>query len=693
MNYYDLEHGRPFPFGASYIPELFAYNFALYSKYSSSVTLHFYHANDCTNPFYSKIFNFIINKTRGTWHCLVPECDIKGAVYYSYEVDGPYEPHNGYLFNPNKVLFDPYAKSLHFPKDYSRISALGKDENYGKAALGELPPIHEPPFDWENDLSPHHAHDLIIYEMHVRGFTQNENSGVTHRGTFDGIREKIPYLKELGITAVELLPIHQYDPQENNYWGYMTMNFFALHHEYCVSDELIAQKNEFKQLVKELHANDIEVILDVVYNHTTEEDHRGPSYSYRGIDNTTYYLLSDDRQYYINDSGTGNVLRVSNRYTRTMVLDSLRYWVEEFHVDGFRFDLAAIFTRNNDGSVNLVDPPLIGEITNDPILANTRLIGEAWDIGSYQLGQDFPGVTWMQWNGKYRDDLRSFVKGEDGMVQSLMTRIYGSTDLFPEDLFNACHPWQSVNFITAHDGFCLTDLVAYNEKHNEVNGNNNTDGDSHNSSWNCGVEGPTDDLVIQKLRKRQIKNFIALLLLSNGTPMFSAGDEFMRTQHGNNNPYNQDTDKNWLDWDLLETNRNMFTFFQNMIEFRKQHHSIGRGRFWREDISWYGHKGPVDWKDNSHFLAYCLHGASVGDSDIYVMINAHWEAKDFSVQEGHAGDWKLVINTALDSVNTVVTEEKALHVESLCITVEERSIIVLIKKPTKPHKIRMSKQG
>ncbi len=451
------------------------------------------------------------------------------------------------------------AKSFSRPA-YDRDACTRSGSTAGRAPLGVLQAAPAP-FDWGNDARPRHTHDAIVYELHVKGFTARSNSGVSpdKRGTFAGLVEKIPYLKELGVTVIELMPVHQFDPQEGNYWGYMTLNFFAPHHAYASGNA----HDEFRAMVKSFHDAGLEVWVDVVYNHTCEGDHTGPTYSYRGIDNASYYLLSPDRQRYLNDTGCGNTLRCASAATRLLVLNSLEYYADEMRVDGFRFDLASIFTRSADGSINRDDPPIIAEIS---LLAHARdvsVTAEAWDIGTYQLGRAFPGLTWHQWNGQYRDDLRSFVKSDAGQVPALMRRLYGSDDLFPNTLLDACRPYQTVNFIDCHDGFNLYDLVSYNRKHNEPNGHGNTDGTDANLSWNCGHEGDVGvPPEVMQLRQQQIKNFCALLMLSNGTPMFVAGDEFMHTQRGNNNPYNQDNAITWLDWDLLDRNRDMFRFFK-----------------------------------------------------------------------------------------------------------------------------------
>ena len=463
--------------------------------------------------------------------------------------------------------------------------------------------------------------------------------------------EKIPYLKELGVTVVELLPVHQFDPQEGNYWGYMTLHFFSPHQSYAHGEAF----EEFRTMVQAFHAAGIEVWLDVVYNHTAEGGETGPTYSYRGVDNSSYYLLTPDRRHYVNDTGCGNTVRTGHPSARVLVLESLRFWARTMGVDGFRFDLASIFSRAADGTMNVHEASLVSELSLLARLFNVRLVAEAWDIGSYQLGRGFPGIGWLQWNGKFRDDVRSFVRGEPGKVGALMQRLYGSDDLFPDGLQETCRPHQSVNFVTAHDGFCLYDLVAYDRKHNEANGHGNTDGTNDNVSWNCGVEGDADaPEAVLALRRQQVKNFCALLMLANGLPMIVAGDEFLNTQRGNNNPYNQDNEITWLDWARLEDNREVFRFFKLMIAFRKSHPCIGRPTFWREDVSWHGADGPVDLGHESRCLAYLLRGASVGDGDLYVMINGHWEDHSFTVPEGQASEWRRVVDTARPSPEDIV---------------------------------------
>ena len=667
--------------GVAWIEEEQAFNFALYSKYASQMTLLLYADSDLVRPYHSYRFDPLANKSGRVWHCRLKAAAIPKAKYYGYAVGGPNEPGQGHRFDDQKILFDPYARALFSPEHFSREAARIPGSNAGRAPLGVIVTNHA--FDWTGDRRPIHTSDTVIYEMHVRGFTMRANSDVPveQRGTYAGLIKKIPYLKELGITAIELLPVFQQDSQEGSYWGYMPLSFFSPHHEYAIAQSSEGAIDEFRGMVKAMHSAEIEVILDVVYTHTAEGDEKGPTYSYRGIDNDTYYLLQPDRIHYRNYSDTGNTLNCANRYVRRMIVDSIRFWAQEMHVDGFRFDLASIFARNEDGSINLNDPPVIAEISRSRDVGEHRLIAEAWDPGSYQLGRSFPGTSWLQWNGKFRDDIRAFVKGDSGTVPGAMTRIYGSSDLFPDDVMNACHAYQSVNFITCHDGFCLYDLVSYNQKHNEANGHQNKDGWDHNLSWNCGWEG--DENVppeVTNLRKRQVKNFCCLLFLSNGTPMFCAGDEFMNTQKGNNNPYNQNNETTWVDWDLLRKNQDIFCFFKKMIAFRKSHPSLGRSRLWRQDVRWYGVGEAPDVSFDSHTLAFCLHGASQNDTDLYVMINAFWQELTFLVQEGQADEWRRVVDTSLPSPSDFCEPGGEQLLQSLSYKVGPRSTVVLIRK-------------
>lgn len=670
--------GSPLPLGATWIEEEQAFNFAVCGEQADSVTLLFYSSADLAIPGFVYRFDFLRNKSGHIWHCRIPAADIGECLYYAYSVSGE-DPSGMHSFDPQKVLLDPYAKAVFFPPEFDRTAAMREGSNAGRAPLGMLP-SQTTEFDWGKSLPPHHEADTIIYELHVRGFTENPNSGVnpSRRGTYAGLVDKIPYLKDLGVTVVELMPIFQRDPQEGDYWGYMPLNFFSPHAQYS-SDRDHGQHGEFKKMVKAFHEAGIGIVLDVVYNHTCEGDHRGPIYSYKGLGSASYYMLTaDPANPYANYSGTGNTLNFGLSHVRKIVMDSLRYWKDEMHIDGFRFDLASVFSRNADGSLNWGHAPIFAEIAGDPELGALRLIAEPWDTGAYQLGRGFPGITWLQWNGRFRDDLRRFVKGDAGMVPDLMRRIYGSDDFFPDNRDDAYHAYQSVNYITSHDGFTMYDLVAYNEKHNWANAQNNQDGMNENYSWNCGHEGDQGaPAEVLSLRRRQVKSFFCLLMVSNGTPMFRAGDEFLNTQFGNNNPYNQDNITGWLDWSQLQSNQDVFRFFKSMTAFRKSHPSLSRSRFWREDVAWYGIGATADLSAASHSLAFCLHGASQNDQDIYVMVNAYWDDLEFQIQEGTASEWTRVVDTGLPAPNDFSDSGEPL--KTLGYLVAARTVVVLVR--------------
>ncbi len=674
---WDQAEGNPLPLGVTWIEAEQAFNFAIHSEHAESVTLLLYSPADLVNPLLRLQLDYLHHKSGRIWHCRVPVTKIAEARYYAYSVSGETIPQL-HSFDPQKVLLDPYAKCIFFPPGFDRNLAMREGSNAGSAPLGVLMDYRST-FDWSGVRPPYHESDAVIYELHVKGFTKNPSSGVdsSRAGTYAGLVEKIPYLKELGVTVVELMPVFQRDPQEGDYWGYMPLNFFAPHAQYASTQRDDELRIEFKNMVKAFHQADIGVVLDVVYNHTCEGDYKGPIYSYKGLDSPGYYMLSSDpANPYANYSGTGNTLNFGQAHVRKMVIDSLRYWKRGMHIDGFRFDLASVFSRNADGSLNWGEAPIFSEIAADPELGRVRLIAEPWDTAAYQLGRGFPGLTWFQWNGRFRDDIRRFVKGDTGMVPEVMRRIYGSDDLFPDNRADAYHAYQSVNYVTSHDGFTLYDLVAYDRKHNWQNGNNNQDGTDANYSWNCGQEG--DEAVspeVLALRRKQVKNFCCLLFLSNGTPMFRAGDEFLNTQFGNNNPYNQDNEIGWLDWSQLQANADIFRFFKNMIAFRKNHPSLSRSRFWREDVSWYGIGPTVDLSPESHSLAFCLHGASQGDDDIYVMINAYWEELEFDVQEGTAQEWNRIVDTALPSPDDF--SDDGIPLRQTKYRLAPRSIVVL----------------
>jgi glycogen operon protein len=675
MKVWARREGLPYPLGVSWVAEDRAYNFALYSKHATSVRLLVF-GDDVERPLLERALDPLVNKSGRVWHVRVAADAIAGARYYGYLVDGPasdgaFERH---AFHPEKLLLDPYARRIYFPPAFSREAARGPGANLGKAPLGVLeafdPPAVTPP------SAPLHGADAIVYELHVRGFTQHASAGVTGaaRGTFAGVIEKIPYLRELGVTVVELMPVFQLDPQGGDYWGYMPLSFFAPHQGYAPAGE--SPLAAFRAMVDALHAAGIEVVIDVVYNHTAEGDARGPIYSFKGLCNSTYYMMRDDA--YLDYSGTGNSLNANNRYVRKMILDSMRWWVRELGVDGFRFDLASVFARRQDGSINVEDPPIFGEIAGDPDFDGVRMIAEPWDAaGAYALGRGFPGVAWLQWNSRFRDDVRRFVRGDASTTGALMQRLYGSDDLFPDDRIDAYHAYQSVNYVTCHDGYTLWDLVSYTRKRNQANGHDNQDGPAESWSSNGGWEG--DDgapAEVIAARVRRAKMFVALLLLANGTPMLRAGDELLHTQRGNDNPYNQDNETSWLDWRGRDRQPGFWRFVQQMIALRKRHPSIARSRFWRDDVRWFGPGGVVDLART--LVAYGLRGASQGDSDLYVMINGGGEATPFVVQEPD-GHWQVLVDTARPSPEDIELDRpRALAHPSY--PVEARSVVVLERR-------------
>jgi len=667
--------GLPYPLGVSWCPGEEAYNVAVYSKHATGVRLLLFGADDLEHPCAEQVLVPRVNKSGRVWHCRVPGAIAADCTYYGLVVQGPettgvFEVH---AFHPEKLLLDPYARAIAFPPGFDRTAAIGDLPNFGKAPLGIIE-ARAPAFAWGTDRRPRHEADAVIYELHVRGFTQHPSSGVSDaaRGTFAGVIEKIPYLRELGVTIVELMPVFQFDPQGGDRWGYMPMSFFAPHRGYAPSGT--SPIEAFRAMVKSLHAAGIEVVIDAVYNHTAEGGTAGPVYSFKGLDNSTYYQMRDGD--YADYSGCGNSIHATNRYVRKMILDSMRYWVREMHVDGFRFDLASVFARNPDGSLGLDDPAIFGDISSDPAFDTVRLIAEPWDAaGAYELGRAFPGLTWLQWNARFRDDVRRFVRGDDGMTGPLLQRAYGSDDLFPDDLIDAYHAYQSVNYVTSHDGFTLYDLVSYTHKRNAANGHANADGPADDHSSNCGWEG--DDGVpdhVLALRERQAKNLIALMLLSNGTPMLRAGDELLHTQGGNNNPYNQDNETTWIDWTRRDRHAGFWRFVQQMIAFRKQHRSIARSRFWREDVHWFGPRGVADLAQPA--VGWCLHGASHGDRDLYVLVNAGPTPVSFVLQED-SQTWHVAVDTARASPDDI--DVAAAHpLARPSYLVADRSVVVLV---------------
>lgn len=680
------EEGAPRPLGATWLPDEDAYNFALYSKHAERVTLLLYTADELARPHLAFALDPRRHKSGRVWNCRLAARLVQPACYYAYAVGGP--PPQGvsarHAFDEEKVLLDPYALAVHFPPAFDRAAAIGPGSNAGRAPLGVLP--RPDGFAWTDDRRPSHDWDTVVYEVHVRGFTRHPSSGVpeAERGTFAGVVAKIPYLVALGVTAVELMPVFQFDPGSGDYWGYNPLSFFAPHQRYAPGADASA---EFRAMVAALHRAGIEVLLDVVYNHTAELGRAGPTYSLKGIDNSTYYLASGDpSEPWADFTGAGNTINGANQLVRSMIVDSMRHWAHEMHVDGFRFDLASVFARRADGSVGPEEPPIFGAISGDPDFAGLRLIAEPWDpMGVMELGRAFPGIMWQQWNAAFRDDVRRFARGDPGFVPELMRRLYGSDDLFPDDRMHAYHAWQGVNYVTCHDGFTLYDLVSYAHQRNWANGEENRDGPAESWSWNGGWEG--DEHVpaeVVALRRRLARLLVTLLLLANGTPMLRAGDEFLQTQGGNSNPYNQDDETTWLDWTRLREHRDFHRFVRMVVAFRKAHPSIGRSRFWRDDVRWHGVGAAPDLSHDSRALAYCLLGASQGDDDLYVMVNAWQEPLAFVLQEGEPGEWRRVIDTSRASPDDVREPGDEAPVESRSYLVAARSAVVLVRARIAP---------
>ena len=638
--------GAPAPLGASIRPN--GINFAVYARHATAVTLLLFESGR-HEPIHAFHLSPRFNRTGDIWHILVQGLD--PTLRYGYRVERtPNENPQRYRYDADVVLVDPYARALSGGSKWGRTYRRFGEPEGGATRRRSL--IVEDDFDWGLDQPLNlPLSDTIIYELHVRGFTRHPSSKVNYPGTFAGLKEKIPYLQQLGVTAVELMPVCEFEEMEPNrvnpitgerllnYWGYNPIGFFAPKASYAYQGRNGAQVTEFKALVKALHEAGIEVILDVVLNHTGEGNEHGPTYSFRGLDNPTYYLLDPHTGAYRNYSGCGNTVNCNHPVVRDLILEVLRYWVMEMHVDGFRFDLASILGRGQDGRV-LPNAPLLERIAHDPVLANTKLIAEAWDAaGLYQLGNFGGGGRWAELNGQFRDDIRRFVKGDPGMVPGLAARLLGSPDLYQA---NGRAPYHSVNFITTHDGFTLADLVSYNKKHNLNNGENNRDGCDTNFSWNCGCEGATDSEEINALRARQVRNFATLLLFAHGVPMLLAGDEFGRTQLGNNNAYCHDNEISWVNWDLLEHNASLFRFFKLLIQFRKDNALLRRRTFVSGDadaglqISWHGVRvDQPDWSYHSRTLALHLSDQQLllqpDHADLYLIANAHWEPHVFEL--------------------------------------------------------------
>jgi glycogen operon protein len=678
---FGLRPGYPMPLGASLTGR--GVNFAVYSRHATECTLVLYRPDE-VQP-YAEIPFLPEFRVGDVFAMTVFDLD-PDSLEYGFRMDGPHDPRAGHRFDATKILLDPMAHAVRGRDVWGSNGAPDKVRR--RAAL--VPQD----FDWQGDqpLGIPMA-DLVIYEMHVRGFTRSPTSAVKLAGTYAGIRDKIPYLKELGVNCLELMPVFEFDELENdrsnpltgerlfNYWGYSTVGFFAPKAGFAATGNLGMQVDEFKTLVRELHRNGIEVILDVVFNHSAEGNENGPTISFRGLDNRTYYMLTPDGEYY-NFSGCGNTLNCNHPVVRDFVLNCLRFWVAEYHIDGFRFDLASILGRDPSGAP-LANPPLLESLALDPVLGKTKLVAEAWDAGGlYQVGT-FPAYgRWAEWNGKYRDCVRKFLKGDAEQVTELAQRLSGSPDLY---YYRG--PASSINFITAHDGFTLADLVSFNDKHNEANGEENRDGANDNHSWNCGVEGPTDDPQVLALRRRQIKNALAMLLLSQGPPMLLMGDEFGRTQQGNNNTYCHDGPLNWLDWDLMKSNAELYRFCRLLIAFRKQHPALrnpnyagllqnGADSF---EISWHGvQPWQPDWAPYSRTLAMMVRRTIAGQHDlVYAAFNMYWAPLEFTLPAPVSGQWRLFADTGAASPNDIYDPGQEPLLANQSILVAARSTLIL----------------
>ena len=678
VNGFQIRPGFFREFGAVAIPG--GVNFTIHTHGATSCELLLFHRK-AEEPY--AVIPFPESYRIGfCYSMIVFDLDIE-EFEYAYRLDGPYDEKKGLRFDKNKILLDPYARAVTGQSQWGHVN---------NAQHGYRARVVQSNFDWGDQR--HHSipmEDLIIYELHVRGFTMDESSGVKHHGTFEGLREKIPYLKELGVNAVELMPIFEFDEMRDvrlideneliDFWGYNPVSFFAPNTSYCSSMEYNREGLELKTLIKDLHDNGIEVILDVVFNHTAEGNEFGPCFSFKGFDNNIYYMLTPDGHYY-NFSGCGNTLNCNHPVVRDMILECLRYWVIEYRVDGFRFDLASILGRNDDGTP-LSQPPLLRSLAFDSILGNVKLIAEAWDAGGlYQVGSFPSWKRWAEWNGRYRDDMRRFLKGDDFLAQTAAARITGSPDLY-DPAYRGGNA--SINFLTCHDGFTLYDLYSYNQKHNEANGWGNTDGADDNNSWNCGVEGETDDPAILALRKRLMKNACAVLLCSRGTPMFLSGDEFADTRYGNNNPYCQDNLISWLDWSLLKKNKDLFDFFQYMIQFRKDHPVI------RKDLepSYLGVPAmsthgltpdETNFSGDSHVVCIQFAGyneATQKEDLVYLAVNSGWFPVTLTLPElPEHYKWKVAVNTG-DPKCQFFHKNSMPTVESK-IFLGERSVIIFV---------------
>jgi len=670
-------HGKAYPLGATCYKE--GVNFSIFSKNAEHVEIWLFDNEGDAKA--SKIYSLHSDEHRTFyyWHIFIE--GIKAGQLYGYKIFGPNIPEEGLRFDGDKLILDPYTRAVANLENYDRLAATSSGDNTAKALKSVV--IDPTDFDWESDQPLNIPYSSsVIYELHVKGMTANSNSGVKEelRGTYGGLIEKIQFLVDLGITSVELMPVQQFDPLDampgkSNYWGYSPIAFFAPHLGYSSERNSVKACDEFRSLVKAFHRDGIEVILDVVFNHTAEGNDEGPTISFKGIENKAYYMLERNQSKYKNYTGCGNTLNANHSIVRRMIGDCLRSWVTEYHIDGFRFDLASVLSRDESGEP-LKNPPVLWEIESDPILAGTKIIAEAWDAGGlYQVGS-FIGDKWAEWNGRYRDDVRKFVKGDSSMVSKFASRVMGSPDIYTSPYRE---PNRSIHFVTCHDGFTLNDLVSYNDKHNEQNGEDNRDGANDNFSWNCGAEGESDDKNIESLRLRQIKNFLAITFLSQGTPMILMGDEVRRSQQGNNNAYCQDNEISWYDWALVDQNVDLLNFTKQLINYvqGKEIFRIGDLLSTSEDIekphiAWHGvNLYKPDWSKNSRSLAYTLFHPKANEI-IHVMVNAFWEPLNFEAPKFRGNKkLKVILNTFQNSL-----KEGEEFFDGKTFKVMDRSIVV-----------------
>ena len=691
MKPYSTSVGHRYPAGASVATE--GTNFSIFSRHATAVQLLLYEKPDSSNPFQTIDLDPVVNRDFFFWHVLVEGMTGEEKISYTWRVDGPNNSDSGHRFDPSVELLDPWARAVTdvmWQRKFNRDSNHVSTENSMRAMV-----VPRSSYDWEGDkplLQP--CEKDIIYELHVGGFTRHPTADVANPGTFSGVIEKIPYLQDLGITAVELLPVMAFDEQDlpdnardlglKNYWGYATHSFFSPHAGYCIDPLSGNHRDEFRDMVKALHRAGISVILDVAFNHTAEGGVDGPTINFKGLMNRGFYHLEDhDPRLYKNYSGCGNTVNCNHPLVARFIIQALEYWVREFHVDGFRFDLGSILARGEDGAP-MYHAPVVWNIEFSNVLSHTRLIAEAWDAGGlYQVG-GFPGYRWAEWNGRYRDLVRQYVKGDPGLVPEFATRLTGSSDLYQS---TGRQPTNSINFISCHDGFTLYDMVSHNEKHNKANGEGNRDGDNQNHSRNYGAEGATDDPAINALRRKQVKNFMAILMLSQGVPMILAGDEILRSQQGNNNCYCQDNELSWIDWSLLEENQEMFCFTKGMISLRKRHPSLMQKRFLHgtkpvngsmADISWHGVVlNKPEWgNSDSRVLAFTLSRVEPDEEDLHIMFNMSQKDVSMELPLLTRGSWHLAMDTARSPKEDIIEAEKQQIITTTTIRVKSNSIVV-----------------